>query len=115
MMRSRIMVKKVDRLPAHFPIFEDLATPVTLMNKLEPNAQITRIVAHASTNKKIDDQSYVTDIMDGYGRFEVDRTGGQSGRFILDGLDKDQKKIEQTFRVKDVAKNLDDRGCSLRW
>jgi hypothetical protein len=42
-MRSRVMVRKVDRLPEHFPIFEDLATPVGLMNKLEPNAKITRI------------------------------------------------------------------------
>ena len=109
-MRSRVMVRKVDRLPAHFPIFEDLATPVGLMNKLEPNAKITRIVAHASTNKKIEDESYVTDVLDGYEKFEVDGTGGQTGRFILDGLDEDQKKIEQTFRIKDVAKDLDDGG-----
>jgi hypothetical protein len=45
------MVRKVDRLPEHFPIFEDLATPVGLMNKLEPNAKITRIVAHADDRR----------------------------------------------------------------
>jgi hypothetical protein len=32
-MRSRVMVRKVDRLPAHFPIFEDLATPILLMSQ----------------------------------------------------------------------------------
>ena len=109
-MRSRVMVRKVDRLPEHFPIFEDLATPVLLMNKLEPDAQITRIVAHASTNKKIADLSYVKNVLDGYGKFEVDRTGGQSGRFILDGLDEGQKTIEQTFRIKDVAKDIEAEG-----
>jgi len=98
-MRSGVMVRKVDRLPAHFPIFEDLATPVGLMNKLEPDAKITRIVAHASTNKKIDDESYVNDLMDGYATFEVVGKGGQEGHFIMDCLDKDQKKIEQTFLV----------------
>ena len=114
-MKSRVMVRKADRLPEHFPIFEDLATPVCLMNKLEPDAEITRIVANASTNKRIEESSYVTDIMDGYGKFEVVGKGGREGHLIMDCLDKDQKKIEQTFRVKDVAKNLDDRGCSLRW
>ena len=109
-MRTPVMVREKDRLPPHYPVFEDLATPVGLMNKLEPNAEITRIVAHASTNKKIADESYVKNVLDGYGKFEVDQTGGQSGRFILDGLDKGQKTIEQTFRIKDVAKDLDDGG-----
>ena len=82
-MRSRVMVRKVDRLPAHFPIFEDLATPILLMNKLEPDAKITRIVANASTTKKIEDSLYERKLLES---FVVSQENSDPGRvFFADG------------------------------
>ena len=102
-MRAPAMVKKKDRMPDYYPVFEDLATPLGLASKLEPNAQVVRLVGKTKSIKKIKDQRIEKELMDGYGHLEVGRYGGTDAKFVLDCLDKKECHIEQEYKLGELA------------
>ena len=53
-MRSPAMIRERDRLPNYYPVFEDLATPLGLASRLEPDAKVVRLVGMTKSLKKIE-------------------------------------------------------------
>jgi hypothetical protein len=100
------MVKQRDRMPDYYPVFEDLATPLGLASKLDPNAQVVRLVGKTKSIKKIKDQHIEKDLVDGYGHLDVTRYGGSDAKFVLNCLDKKERHIEQEYKLADLASEV---------
>ena len=105
-MRSPTMIKKNDRMPDYYPVYEDLATPLGLASKLDPNAKVIRMVGETKSIKKIKDQQIEKEITDGYGKLRVTRYGGNKAEYVLDCLDQKGTHIEQEFKAGDLAKEI---------
>jgi hypothetical protein len=102
-MRSPAIIKKRDRMPDYYPVFEDLATPLGLASKLDPAARVVRLVGKTKSIKKIKDQRWEASVLDGYGTMEVNGYGGREAKFVLDCLDKKERHIEQEYRLGDIT------------
>ena len=92
-MRSPTMIKKNDRMPDYYPVYEDLATPLGLASKLDPNAKVIRMVGETKSIKKIKDQQIEKEITDGYGKLRVTRYGGNKAEYVLDCLDQFSNRL----------------------
>jgi hypothetical protein len=102
-MRSPTMVRKKERMPDYYPVFEDLATPLGLAGKLDPNAKVIRLVGKTKSVKKIKDQSFEKQLTDGYAHLRSSRYGGSEVEYVLDCLDKKGHHIEQEYKAGDLA------------
>jgi hypothetical protein len=105
-MRSPVMVKKKDLLPPYYPVFEDLATPLGLASKLDPNARVVRLVGITRSIKKLKDQHREIRVCDGYGSLEFNGYGGDETKFVLNCLDKKERHIEQDYRLGKLSEEI---------
>jgi hypothetical protein len=102
-MRSPVMVKKKDRMPEYYPVFEDLATPLGLASKLDPDARIVRLVGKTKSVRKIKDQTSEWKNTDGYGCMRITKQEGFNAEYVLNCIGKNGNHIEQEYKVKDLV------------
>jgi hypothetical protein len=107
-MKNPSMVKEKERIPPYYPVYEDLATPLGLVNVIEPDAQITRLVAKSQTSAQDKDNTFEQETLDGYAWFESSHYHGSKGNLVLNCLNKSAKRIEQTYRVRDLVEAFKD-------
>jgi hypothetical protein len=105
-MRAPVMVKKKDRMPNYYPVFEDLATPLGLVSRLDPNAKIVRLVGKTRSIRKIKDKSSEWKCTDGYGSMRRVLEKGFKAEYVLDCLSKKGGHIEQEYKAQDLAEEV---------
>lgn len=105
-MRSPAMVRERDRLPNYYPVFEDLATPLGLASRLEPDAKVVRLVGMTKSLKKIKNTRHEKTLCDGYGSLEFTRYDGGETKLVINCLDRKEKHIEQEYPISDIASTI---------
>ena|GEM_PF-5771314 len=105
-MRAPVMIRKKDRMPEYYPVFEDLATPIGLASKLDPEAKIVRLVGKTKSIRKIRDHTSEWKNTDGYGSMRIVKQEGFNAEYVLNCLSKKGNHIEQEYKIKDLAEEV---------